>query len=279
MDLLSVGSHSKDVLLSETGGLQNEIELLSDFCQKPSNGGFSPPYSVASSADSGISSPFALNGEELFAELFGEDLAVQQSQITGSVVPHEQSKMLVNLIPSIVHPKYSIESGTATTETVDEGNSALPIILSQKQEERNRKNAVAARINRQKKKEYVSELESSISSLRSENTSLKSRCSRLEHTVQQLETEVQYLKSVLVNQSSLSTLLQNIPGVSEVRLSSSLARGKHVRMEEPGETGSSPAFKRPRTLAPFTGGVCLHVAEKNVSIEFCSHCSADASLQ
>ena len=273
MDLLSVGCDSTDVILCQSDGLQHEIDLLSDFSQKVSSGGISPPYSEVSCADSGVSSPLDFNGGEMLLELFGEDVIVQPPKTTTSVVHKVQPKSLM----SSTLPKCSKESESVAPVVFNERKPASPAVVNQKQEERNRKNAIAARMNRQKKKEYVSELESSVSSLSSEKAELKSKCSRLEQTVEELKTEVGYLRSVLVNQSSLSTLLRNIPGISEVRLSSSLARGKHVRTEELVAPSGSPAFKRPRTQSSFTGGVCLHVADKNVSIEFCSKCNASAS--
>ena len=271
MDLLSVGCDSADVILCQSDGLQHEIDLLSDFTQKVSNGGISPPYSEVSCSDSGVSSPFTFNGEEMLVELFGEDVMVQPPRTTTSVL-HQVQPLTASTLP-----KCSSDSESVVPVAVSERKPASSVVVNQKQEERNRKNAIAARINRQKKKEYVSELESSVSTLSSDKAELKSKCSRLEQTVEELRTEVKYLKSVLVNQSSLSTLLQNIPGISDVRLSSSLTRGKHVRTEEPVEPSDSPAFKRPRTQPSFTGGVCLHVADKNVSIEFCSRCNASAS--
>lgn len=78
------------------------------------------------------------------------------------------------------------------------------------------KNAIAARENRKKKKEYTTRLETTVETLETENNRLKSRNDTLESSVNQLKTEVEYLQSVIANQSTLSHLLgniQNIPGV------------------------------------------------------------------
>ncbi|XP_003390481.2 PREDICTED: CREB/ATF bZIP transcription factor-like [Amphimedon queenslandica] len=89
--------------------------------------------------------------------------------------------------------------------------------------ERNRKNAIAARANRQKKKEYVSKLEEQVESLSAENKSLFERCRGLEGHVSDLKQEVVYLKSVLANQSSLSSILRGLPDIKGVSLQSSFS--------------------------------------------------------
>ncbi|XP_061164614.1 uncharacterized protein LOC133173640 [Saccostrea echinata] len=79
------------------------------------------------------------------------------------------------------------------------------------------RNAINARENRQKKKEYVKNLENSVNKLKTENLELKSECKSLKETVSNLTSEVEYLKGVLANQSTLATILNklsDIPGLS-----------------------------------------------------------------
>ena len=139
--------------------------------------------------------------------------------------------------------------------------------------DRNRKNAEAAKQNRLKKKAYLENLEAEAETLREENKRLKSCCSSYERTTKDLAEEVEYLRSVIKNQSSLSTLLQNIPNVKSVKLSSPL--GKRPTME----SGIPAESSAKRAKMSSSGGVCLHVAKDTVSLEFCPHCSIHAVAQ
>lgn len=137
------------------------------------------------------------------------------------------------------------------------------------------KNAIAARLNRIKKKEYVSSLEKKVNGLSSENNSLKQENSQLTKRVEELEDETRYLRAVLANESMLAQLLGRLSGVNGMKLSSSLFQGatdscdhdyalprKRAKVEEKGET---------------SGGVCLHVDRNHVSVEFCPKCAERAS--
>ena len=153
--------------------------------------------------------------------------------------------------------------------------------------DKSRKNAEAARQNRLKKKKYVEELEQDQSKLRAENVVLKTRCTELTTKNRKLETEVAYLRSVLANQSTLSTLIQNIPGTPGVNLTSSFSRKRPGESAGSVPSSSSSSSPAPSLLPPtkrsrggptgsslqHSGGVCLHVAKDNVSLEFCAQCS------
>ena len=134
---------------------------------------------------------------------------------------------------------------------------------------RNKKNAIAARLNRQKKKEYVQGLEAQVSSLQSENSQLKHLSSQMVESVSKLQLEVKYLKNVLANQSTLSKLLQHIPQIDEVKLSTSLVARKRSRTNggEPDILCTSKKIKQD------IAGVCLHVVNNTASLEFCASCS------
>ncbi|KAM9351232.1 CREB/ATF bZIP transcription factor [Symphorus nematophorus] len=135
------------------------------------------------------------------------------------------------------------------------------------------KNAIAARLNRLKKKEYVTSLEKKVGSLSTENNVLKQENSQLTKRVEELEDETRYLRAVLANESMLAQLLSRLSGVNGMKLSSSLFQGfdsndhdyalprKRVKVEEK-ET---------------SGGVCLHVDKNHVSVEFCTKCAESAS--
>lgn len=86
----------------------------------------------------------------------------------------------------------------------------------------NSKNAIAARESRQKKKQYIAGLESSIKQLTEKNEELSKRDKEQQQTIKKLQDEILYLKHVLTNESLLSRLLQNI-NIKEIQLSSQLS--------------------------------------------------------
>ncbi|XP_071023275.1 CREB/ATF bZIP transcription factor-like [Oncorhynchus clarkii lewisi] len=140
------------------------------------------------------------------------------------------------------------------------------------------KNAVAARINRLKKKEYVNGLENKVGSLSSENRILKQENVQLNKRVEELEDETRYLRAVLANESMLAQLLSRLSGVNGMKLSSSLFQGSNKNDDH------DYALPRKRVKVEekeTSGGVCLHVDKNNVSVEFCTKCaeSASASLK
>lgn len=143
---------------------------------------------------------------------------------------------------------------------------------------KNRRNAIAAKRNRERKKAQFNALEKEVEELKAENSSYKKRCVALERGILTLNKELEYYKAVLANESTLSTLLQNIPNVGGINLTSSL--GKRPSGTEPEKPAKiiKPSNNGQLGLKPTTGGVCLHVAKNNVSLEFCSSCSSQAAL-
>lgn len=135
------------------------------------------------------------------------------------------------------------------------------------------KNAIAARLNRLKKKEYVSSLEKKVGLLSSENGGLKLENSRLTKRVEELEDETRYLRAVLANESMLAQLLSRLSGVNGMKLSSSLFQGC-----ESNDHDYALPKKRVKVEEKETpGGVCLHVDKNHVSVEFCTNCAKSAS--
>lgn len=137
-------------------------------------------------------------------------------------------------------------------------------------EERNRKNAIQAKMNREKKKVYIKSLEDNVEQLKKENKTLKVNNEKLQKSYETMEEELEYLRSVLANQSALSSLLKNIPQVKNVQLSSTFSR-KRKSIESDHDY---PLTKKSADLA----GVCLHVHQDKVSLEFCAKCSSAASV-
>ncbi|XP_075054754.1 CREB/ATF bZIP transcription factor [Mixophyes fleayi] len=164
--------------------------------------------------------------------------------------------------------------------TYPTNKTTVPRISADKTAARSRcpgnKNALAARLNRLRKKEYVSGLEGRVARLSGENQRLERERRLLGARVRELEEESRYLRAVLANDSSLSQLLGRLTGLGGVKLSTSLFRSPRkpddhdyalpwlVKTEEEEEGAHS-------------GGVCLHVDKEKVSVEFCPACARNAS--
>ncbi|KAK6182603.1 hypothetical protein SNE40_010250 [Patella caerulea] len=146
-------------------------------------------------------------------------------------------------------------------------------------DDRNRKNAINAKMNREKKKAYIQKLEESIDGFKSENQKLKFENEKLQDDKLALEEQVEYFKSVLANQSTLSKVLNTMENLKGVRLSTSLSVGSRKRGLKSDHTYDSKRQRFEYIEAtssadhPKTAGVCLHVDDDIVSLEFCSHCS------
>lgn len=135
------------------------------------------------------------------------------------------------------------------------------------------KNAIAARLNRLKKKEYVNNLERKVGILSTENGMLKQENCQLTKRVEELEDETRYLRAVLANQSVLAQLLSRLSGVNGMKLSSSLFQNSN-----PNDHDYALPRKRAKVKEKETsGGVCLHVDQNHVSVEFCRECAESAS--
>lgn len=239
--------------------------------EQPSNpiGNFSPVYSPLStaSADSGLGG--ALTGPEndqFLAELFGGNFPLlSQPPVLGG--PGKKNSVSIcgsenSLVPMLA------ESDEEPTRAVDTKST-----LCESQVDRNRKNAEAARQNRIKKKRYLEDLEKEHSDMKRENVILKTKCHEYQQRCQRLQAEVEYLKNVIANESMLSSLIQNIPNVPNVKLSSSFASRK--RPHPTNSKDSTPSSKKSKSSGG--SGVCLHVDKDSVSIEFCQHCSKSAA--
>ena len=161
--------------------------------------------------------------------------------------------------------------------------------------ERNKRNAIAARENRQKKKKYVEGLENDVAKLKEENKTLKTRNESMTTMIRKLSDEVKYLRSVLANESTISLLLKSVASTPGISLSSSLmqssaSEGNEKENEKQGEreyvtrskkrrsddiVEETPLGKRTRSSS--SGGVCLHVNNSKVSLELCAKCEGKAA--
>ena len=141
--------------------------------------------------------------------------------------------------------------------------------------DRSRKNAVQAKMNREKKKAYIQGLEKDIESLQKENSALKVEKKQMNNQISRLEDEVHYLRNILANSSALSGLLKNINGVKGVKLSSSsLGASNYSENNSDCSTSSNHKYIQQNLRK---AGVCLHVNDGEACIEFCAQCSSKAN--
>lgn len=194
------------------------------------------------------------------------------------------------------------------------GRDSASMHMQEKKEDKcMSKNAVAARENRQKKKHYMDSLEQTCERLSTENSALKTSVESKDKQLKSMAQENEYLRNVLANQTALSALLNNIHHTAGLKFGTSfmckegetsqnLSRKRSVHQEDTCTSSdhninmvkrqktnnhisseSSPqTFEGPPTPCaspePKTsGGVCLHVSNNNVSLEFCSACASSAA--
>ncbi|CAH1128525.1 unnamed protein product [Ceutorhynchus assimilis] len=84
------------------------------------------------------------------------------------------------------------------------------------------KNALMARENRLRKKQYIASLEQQASTLKEANKDLNKLLSNQSCTIDNLKKEVKYLKNVLANSSSIGKLLQAINAGTGMAVSTSI---------------------------------------------------------
>lgn len=272
------------VQILDTNLLVNSARYLLDQQQPDSCnpiGNFSPVYSPLStaSADSGFQCGLGEGGltspanDTFLAELFGSDFPLLSSE-PSSYAPNGSLVSTAGTNAPVVSSVHCQKPMLALSERQTTGAVDAKLPLDESLNDRNRKNAEAARQNRLKKKRYLEELEKDHSEVKRENVLLKTKCHEYQQRCQRLQAEVEYLKSVIANESMLSSLIQNIPNVPNVKLSSSFSSRKRPHTMDSKE--STPTSKRAKTKESTSGGVCLHVAKEVVSIEFCQHCSKQA---
>ena len=177
------------------------------------------------------------------------------------------SKDLVEIAPKPTVKVVKVIKTPATTP-----KSALDNQVIQAIDDRNKKNAIQAKMNREKKKAYIQSLEDEVENLKVENFAVRTESKKIAKERDALFEEVQYLKGVIANQTVLSGLLKNIGKVENVKLTSSFSHRKRSAELDHDYGNSGKRVKKTKT----TAGVCLHVDEGNVSIEFCSKCAGMA---
>lgn len=142
--------------------------------------------------------------------------------------------------------------------------------------DKSRKNAEMAKLNRERKKRYVSNLEAEIKSLRNRNNKLAANKSTSENKIKVLENEVEYLRSVLHNRTILSSLVRSISTIPEIQLNIHNKENSEPQAKQAKLVEHLPGKRMPPVEmfnAEYDGGVCLHVSKNKVAIELCAECN------
>ncbi|OWF43023.1 uncharacterized protein LOC110460318 [Mizuhopecten yessoensis] len=200
------------------------------------------------------------------------NVTVMTTPKTKPVTIENKSKLQVKTILPTPAPKIKVIKVLSSNQHIDSDGEVVEALTNL-----NKKNAIQAKINREKKKVFIKSLEDTVDELRAENDALKVNQTRMEECQRVLEDEVQYLKSVLANQSALSSLLQNIPNVQNVTLSTSFNRRKRSAVVDHDYIEHQDTDRCTKRNCS-TAGICLHVDKGHASLEFCSHCSKNAKL-
>lgn len=172
----------------------------------------------------------------------------------------------------------------------------------------NSKNAVAARMNRIKQKQYVNDLERKMTELRREMKSVKRELKDREKRWINCRRQVAYLRGMLSNSHEIGSLLRNIrwrnilpqgsnvdKTLNELNSDTSVDRfpittnpslfdGCFDLLEGRDDNNHYPLglpqhdedHTLHNSINPLTTevGICLHVSNRRISVEFCDECSA-----
>lgn len=173
----------------------------------------------------------------------------------------------------------------------------------------NSKNAVAARMNRIKQKQYVKDLEQKMSRLKREVKDVKKELREREKKWASSRRQIAYLRGMIANSHQIGNVLRNIrwrnivPQGSNIdktlnELNSEMSvdhfpittspslfdgyfdlleeRDNHRPMEPPPVEHDGQDWELFNGINPSTTevGVCLHVSNRRISVEFCDECSA-----
>uniref|UniRef100_A0A1B6D5R1 BZIP domain-containing protein n=1 Tax=Clastoptera arizonana TaxID=38151 RepID=A0A1B6D5R1_9HEMI len=177
------------------------------------------------------------------------------------------------------------------------------------------KNALNAKLNRLKHKQYLMQLHNELEVLKKENTTLKSCSNYKSEMIHSLNNEVQYLKNIIANSTELGSILRNVCHKTNLEIISPLNKGDfmshsvkskldaHLNMfdddsETNGLISEMDALAQNEDLALISNeemnsweksplecdipdfqdvGVCLHLSKKKVSLEFCSSCNQSST--
>lgn len=165
-------------------------------------------------------------------------------------------------------PKYEF-SDDSDSDQKRRGTSSRP----RRMPTSNSKNAVAARMNRIKQKQYVKDLEQKMSRLKREMRATKRELREREKKWASSRRQVAYLRGMIANSHQIGSLLRNIRWRNIVPQEDRVDNNCHP-IEEPLQDDEDRAWYNGINPSTTEVGVCLHVSNRRVSVEFCDECSA-----
>lgn len=200
---------------------------------------------------------------------------------------------------------YESESECVTYSSSDVRHRDSVVFENYSQRFRNRqahcssRNAIMARENRLRKKEYLKNVENEVIKLRRENRMLHKKMQVQSNNLESLKNEITYLKNVISNNTSIKRLLTGLNSVLQAKkpvasvevnqtvlnssgfltqpncdpVLSSITEPDDILLLDPVELNSGPShIDYSDSLLPQVG-ICLHVNNKNISLEFCPQCN------
>lgn len=146
------------------------------------------------------------------------------------------------------------------------------------------RNAIAARENREKKKEYVKGLEKDLSVVKKELVVMSANMCSLTKRYKDLESENEYFKNIVANLPQIESLVHHMKSAPNVELlgtslcSTNDCLANTSKMSLHSNFDSNSVRKSNRIAAKIeSSGICIHIKNTNqMSLEFCNKCS-DAS--
>lgn len=190
-----------------------------------------------------------LRGETMLKHIPTDDLPVENKEHTYSCVPLFTNSSNNNEADDRNCSDYSFESddpmrkcktrrisyGSTSPNSVENSGcvSSTQNFKSKRKPKCDSKNAVMARMNRERKKKYVESLEGNVESLKESNSKLLAQVNEQKEEISSLKNEIKYLKSVLSNSKEIGVLLRRISGVNkELKITSSLLNVPTPQNEE-----------------------------------------------
>jgi len=117
-------------------------------------------------------------------------------------------------------------------------------------------------------------MQEKIDGLQAENNQLQGEVKESKETCLDLKAEVEYLRGIIQNQSQLAALIkgvQNAPGV-KFRFGSPEKDEPNTRLRRK-RAAEEIATSPNKNSREGGSGICLHVQEGEVSVEFCGRCN------
>lgn len=198
---------------------------------------------------------------------------------------------------SVQSSEKSIKSVAQCKEVVKK--SANSTAQQQKSLTTSKTQAEKAKQQRERKKKYVQELEDTIETLKRDKAKLEQASTQLNDRIGGLHDEIRYLKGVIQNQSELARIMKSVANTPGISISCSVLQDGDVsdgkankrkvndHAEDSSEKVCNMQNKRNKKrkmeessgdkVSSFDVGVCVHVQNGKVSLEFCAECSKKAN--